>query len=413
MATAAKTKTVTARVESGLSIQEQLKEKIKYANSLAVKRGITTADRPLVSNLSEYSARQGDPIPTGCFQLDFRLGGGIPRGATTLAWGPAGVGKSVLAMSTAAQVIKAGGYVLWILAEEGNPVEAARLMGIDINSPNLIIEKVQGSGEHAFELIMSFLLDGRIPANLLDLVVLDSLGGLEPRSILEKNEKDGAEASANVGNVSLMFTTWTRRLHSTKALGKAAGFFISQARKDIAQYGSPDIMVGGKAVAHAARLELKLTAKNSGKLMLNDEQVGHTIDLEIKKDGYRHRWQGHKEEIRVYYPRAGKTRGGYDNKSPFFQFLQEVGGLTSPSSGRFETHPDILDALPEAKREPLSKFHGAETVKKALVADKEFFLACQAFLLDAMRTQNESDPSDDGDPGGEEAPRETETEADL
>lgn len=374
-------------------------KKRDLVNRQAVALGMTTADRPLVTTLEQRHQMFGPPIPTGSILLDFLLGGGWPRGCSVKLWGPEGCGKSNLAMAAAAGVVKAGGYVLWMQAEDGDPWEMAGTYGIEKDDPHFLVYYCQGSGEQAFLGLKTFLMDGRVPSYLLDLVVLDSLAGLEPKDLIDYDTKKnaagkikGPEGSQNPGRVAAMYAGIFRYLHSTKGLGTASMLMISQARIDVGGYGSPEISVGGRATDHAARLVIKMRRK-SGEGMIkvsktSGEQVGHTNELTFTKDGYRHRLQGRKASFVAYYKK------GIDNPSSYFDLMQISGALIKASSTRYETSPQFRTLLGDSASE-FQYFVGAPKAKEAL-RNPVYLRAAKAYLDDYI-SGNHADITDADD----------------
>lgn len=363
----------------------RIAQKRDFVNKQAVEQGMTTANRPLVTTLAQRHDMFGKPVPTGSILLDFLLGGGWPRGCSTKLWGAEGCGKSNLAMAAAAGVIKNNGYVLWMQAEDGDPWEMAGTYGIPKDHPNFLVFYCQGSGEQAFSGLKGFLMDGRVPSMLLDLVVVDSLAGLEPKDLIDYDTKKnaagktkGAEGSVNPGRVAAMYASIFRYLHSTKALGTAAMLMISQARVDIGSYGSPEKSVGGRATDHAARLVIKMKrASGEGMIKVSKttgEQIGHTNELTFTKDGYRHRLQGRKASFIAYYKK------GIDNPTSYFDLLQLTGALIKASSVRYETS-EAFRALIEGDSSQFVSFTGAPKAKEAL-QNVNYLRAAKAYLED-------------------------------
>lgn len=326
-------------------------------------------------------------------------------------------GKSNLAMAAAAGVIKDGGYVLWMQAEDGDPWEMAGTYGIEKDNPRFLVFHCQGSGEQAFSGLKGFLMDGRIPSMLLDLVVVDSLAGLEPKDLIDYDTKKnaagktkGAEGSVNPGRVAAMYASIFRYLHSTKALGTAAMIMISQARVDIGSYAKSEISVGGRATDHAARLVVKMKrASGEGMIKVSaqtKEQIGHTNELTFTKDGYRHRLQGRKASFVAYYKK------GIDNPTSYFDLLQLTGALIKETSTKYVTSEGFR-ALIEGDTTMFLLFNGAPKAKAAL-KDVRYFRAAKTYLENYINsnhgdvseadTEEELVEGDDGMDFGAEEP---------
>jgi circadian clock protein KaiC len=75
-----------------------------------------------------------DPVPTGLKELDSLFGGGLDRGTTTLILGPAGTGKSTLALQYAVQMASCGERSMVFTFDETRNVmlKRARALGIDL-----------------------------------------------------------------------------------------------------------------------------------------------------------------------------------------------------------------------------------------------------------------------------------------
>ena len=78
-----------------------------------------------------------EPIASGVAELDALLGGGIDRGTSTLLVGPAGCGKSTVALQFAAATSNRGERVCFFTFEESQQTffERARGLNIDLETP--------------------------------------------------------------------------------------------------------------------------------------------------------------------------------------------------------------------------------------------------------------------------------------
>jgi circadian clock protein KaiC len=122
-------------------------------------------------------------LTSGISELDTLLGGGIEQGSSTLIMGPAGAGKSLLAVQFAVAAATRGEKAaLFIFDEElGLLKDRTRLMGIDLDalcaSGHLFIEQVDAAelspGEFAHR------VRARIDRNSVKTVVIDGLNGYQ------------------------------------------------------------------------------------------------------------------------------------------------------------------------------------------------------------------------------------------
>ena len=132
-----------------------------------------------IMKLGSYAAsRNIEVIPTGCLPLDVALGvGGLPRGRIIEIYGPEASGKTTVTLHVIAQVQKMGGTAAFIDAEQAlDPVYAKNL---GINLDELYISQPD-SGEQALD-----ILDYLVRSNAVDVIVVDSVAALTPRSELE------------------------------------------------------------------------------------------------------------------------------------------------------------------------------------------------------------------------------------
>ncbi len=132
----------------------------------------------------EHKTRfQRDVLTSGIAELDALLGGGIEKGSGTLLMGPAGAGKSLLALQFAVSAVSRGEKsALFIFDEElGLLTDRAKLMGIDLDAlcatGNLFIEQVDAAelspGEFTHRVRTS------VDRKEVKTVVIDSLNGYQ------------------------------------------------------------------------------------------------------------------------------------------------------------------------------------------------------------------------------------------
>lgn len=373
---AVKKKTDDVQEVSGPSKEERRNKLLKKINTDAVKKGITTSERPIAGSLSVMHALRGEKIPTGNLHLDLKLGGGLTRGTSTLLWGAPGGGKSQMAMMACSQAIAQGGTALWIQTDPGDPTEMARIQGIPEGCDRFIHFDVMNSGEHTFEILQSFLTENDMPSDLVDIVVIDSIAGLAPREELAAIAKDGlADSSQGMSLPERMMSRLFRIMHSTKMYDKAAVILISEARVDLGSYGSPLKAKGGNATMHGVRLNLRLAAigGKSGLLTTGsgttERVVGHKYKLKFIKDGLRHRWQHYEFENEVYYGL------GLDNNAALYQLIMEEDGFVK--TGGTHTPSDKLRVIL-----PAGEFrYGSEAkTREALKTDSVLKEAVKEFL---------------------------------
>lgn len=186
-------------------------------------------------------------IPTGNLKLDLALGvGGLPRGRITEIFGAEALGKSLLAISTAANCQKAGGKVAYIDAECDLDPDWCKTLGLDIDK--MIIAQPE-SGEEALEISETLVKTGAV-----DLVVVDSVAALSPKAEIEGTMEDN-----HIGLQARMMAQGLRKLRQPIAETNTGFIFLNQIRDKIGFMQQGTTSPGGRALKFAAsvRIELK------------------------------------------------------------------------------------------------------------------------------------------------------------
>jgi circadian clock protein KaiC len=132
---------------------------------------------------TEHKRRFSRQLATsGIAELDALLGGGLNRGTSTLLMGPAGVGKSTIALSYAAAAAMRGEYAYFVTFDETLPtlLERAEGLGMDIG-PLLDNERLRIEVIDPAELSPGYFIArirNEVEVGRATVVVIDSLNGL-------------------------------------------------------------------------------------------------------------------------------------------------------------------------------------------------------------------------------------------
>lgn len=188
-----------------------------------------------------------ESIPTGALSLDYALGiGGIPRGRVTEIYGPESSGKTTLCLHVIAEAQKLGGLAAFIDAEHALDVNYAKRLGVD--TANLLISQPD-FGEQALE-----ITDTLVRSNALDIIVIDSVAALVPRSEIE-----GEMGDATMAVQARLMSQALRKLTGAISKSKTAVVFINQLRSKIGiMFGNPETTTGGNALKFYASLRLDI-----------------------------------------------------------------------------------------------------------------------------------------------------------
>ncbi|MBQ9857869.1 MAG: recombinase RecA [Oscillospiraceae bacterium] len=203
-----------------------------------------------------------EAIPTGSLSLDLALGiGGVPKGRIIEIYGPESSGKTTLALHIVASAQKLGGEVAYIDAEHALEPAYARALGVDIES--MLISQPD-TGEDALSITETLVRSGAI-----DVVVVDSVAALVPRSEIE-----GEMGDSSVGVVARLMSQALRKLAGSISKTNCIVIFINQLREKIGvMYGNPETTPGGRALKYFSSVRIDVrrveTLKNGGEMIGN------------------------------------------------------------------------------------------------------------------------------------------------
>lgn len=212
-----------------------------------------------------------DAIPTGSISLDQAIGiGGVPRGRIVEIFGPESSGKTTLSLHIIAEAQKAGGIAAFIDAEHAiDPVYAQRL-GVDTD--NLLISQPD-TGEQALEIAESLIRSGSV-----DIIVIDSVAALTPRSEIE-----GDMGDSHMGLQARLMSQALRKLTAVISRSKTCVIFINQIREKIGvMFGNPETTPGGRALKFYSSVRLDIRRIET--LKRGDEILGNRVRVKVVKN---------------------------------------------------------------------------------------------------------------------------------
>ena len=172
-----------------------------------------------VMRMGDSAVEEVEVISSGSITLNNALGiGGYPRGRIVEIYGPESSGKTTLTLHAIAEVQKAGGIAAFIDAEHAfDRFYAERL---DIQTEDLIISQPD-HGEQALE-----IADNLIRSGAIDLIVIDSVAALTPKSEIE-----GEMGDSKMGLQARLMSQALRKLTATISKTHCCCIFINQLRK--------------------------------------------------------------------------------------------------------------------------------------------------------------------------------------
>ncbi len=206
-----------------------------------------TYGKGAVMKMGDSVVQDVEVIPSGSLGLDVALGvGGYPRGRVIEIYGPESSGKTTLTLHAIAEAQKNGGIAAFIDAEHAFDRFYAAKLGVDID--NLIISQPD-NGEQGLE-----IADNLIRSGAIDIVVIDSVAALTPKSEIE-----GEMGDSKMGLHARLMSQALRKLTGSISKTKCTVIFINQLREKIGvMFGNPETTTGGNALKFYASVRVDI-----------------------------------------------------------------------------------------------------------------------------------------------------------
>jgi recombination protein RecA len=224
-----------------------------------------------IMQLGEGSASDIQGIPSGALSLDIALGGlGLPRGRIVEIFGPESSGKTTVALHAVANAQRQGGVAAFIDAEHALDPSWAKRIGVDLEG---LLVSQPSNAEEALK-----IAEMLVKSNAVDIIVIDSVAALVPRS-----EVEGEIGDQHVGLQARLMSQALRILNPTIAKTRTCMVFINQIRQKIGvMFGNPETTSGGLALKFysSVRLDIrKITGVKDG-----EETVGSRVRVRVVKN---------------------------------------------------------------------------------------------------------------------------------
>ncbi len=249
------------------------KEKVAKlkALQLALDKLDKTYGKGTVMKMGDVAISDIEAISTGSLGLDIALGvGGYPRGRVVEIYGPESSGKTTLALHAISEAQKAGGIAAFIDAEHAFDRFYAKNLGVDID--NLIISQPD-YGEQALE-----IADNLISSGAVDIVVIDSVAALTPKSEIE-----GEMGDSKMGLHARLMSQALRKLTGTIHKTNCTVIFINQLRDKIGvMFGNPETTTGGNALKFYASIRLDIRRKTQ--IKDGEKVIGNATKVKVVKN---------------------------------------------------------------------------------------------------------------------------------
>ena len=232
-----------------------------------------TYGKGTVMRMGDKQAVEIEVIQTGSLGLDIALGiNGLPKGRIIEIYGPESSGKTTLAIHAIAECQKQGGTAAFIDAEHAFDRYYAAGLGVDVDS--LLIAQPD-YGEQALEIAENLIRSGAI-----DIIVVDSVAALVPRSEIE-----GEMGDSKMGLQARLMSQAMRKLTSAIGRTNCCCIFINQLREKIGvMFGNPETTTGGNALKFYASVRLDIRKTGSA---IKDKEgivVGNHVKVKVAKN---------------------------------------------------------------------------------------------------------------------------------
>lgn len=289
-------------------------------------------------------------IPSGSLLLDNALGiGGYPRGRVVEIYGPESSGKTTLALMAIAETQKAGGRAAFIDAEHAVDPVYSEALGVNID--DLILSQPD-YGEQALEIVEKLADSGAF-----DLIVVDSVAALVPKSELEGNMLDNS-----IGVQARLMSKALRKITGLLNKSRCTVIFINQLREKMGvMYGSPEVTSGGRALKFYSTIRLDI--RRAEAIKDGDKIVGNNVKIKVVKNkvaspfkiAYTSMYYG-RGIVKVAEIAALAVNFDLIHKSgSWYSYKEEKIGQGANNCIKFlEANPDITDKLELEIREKLS-----------------------------------------------------------
>jgi recombination protein RecA len=318
-------------------------EKLK-ALQLTIDKLEKTYGKGAVMKLSDERVVDIPAISTGSLGLDIALGvGGIPRGRVIEIYGPESSGKTTLSMHCIAEAQRAGGLAAFIDAEHAFDKIYAEKLGID--TENLLISQPD-NGEQALEIAEHLIRSGAI-----DIIVIDSVAALVPKSELE-----GEMGDSKMGLQARLMSQALRKLTGTINKTGCSCIFINQLREKIGvMFGNPETTTGGNALKFYASVRLDIRRIGQIKEGANDV-TGNRTRVKVVKNKVAPPFK--MVEFDIMYGKGISKVGEIIDIGVELDIIKKAGSWFSYGSNKLGQGRDAVKTLLEDNPELMEEIEG-------------------------------------------------------
>ncbi len=257
--------------EKKVSNDDKIRQEKLKALNLTIDKIEKGYGKGTIMKLGDKAIDDVPSISSGSIVVDQAMGiGGYPRGRVIEIYGPESSGKTTLAIHAIAEAQKSGGIAAFVDAENAFDRFYAKSLGVDVE--NLLISQPD-NGEQALE-----ITDHLIRSGAIDIIVIDSVAALTPKSEIE-----GEMGDSSMGLQARLMSQALRKLTSNINRTNTCCIFINQLREKIGvMFGNPETTTGGNALKFYASVRVDI--RRIGQIKNGEEVVGNRTRVKIVKN---------------------------------------------------------------------------------------------------------------------------------
>ena len=321
-----------------------------------------TYGKGTIMKLGDGVINEVESISTGSLSLDYALGiGGVPRGRIVEIYGPESSGKTTVCLHIIAEAQKKGGLAAFIDAEHALDVNYAKKLGVD--ATNLLLSQPD-FGEQALEIV-----DTLIRSNALDIIVIDSVAALVPRSEIEGDMGDPQMAMQ-----ARLMSQALRKITGAISKSKTCVIFTNQLRSKIGvMFGNPETTTGGNALKFYASVRLDI--RRIAAIKDGQNVIGNRTKVKIVKSKVAPPFK--EVEFDILYNEGISRAGDIIDLATDHSILKK--------SGAWFTYKE-------------DRFQGREQLRQKMLEDRELFSSVELELKQALGMIKEAPKAEKEEP---------------
>ncbi|HPN38283.1 MAG TPA: recombinase RecA [Melioribacteraceae bacterium] len=291
-----------------------------------------TYGKGAIMKLGDGVINKVEAISTGSISLDYALGiGGVPRGRIVEIYGPESSGKTTVCLHVIAEAQKLGGICAFIDAEHALDVSYAKKLGVD--TQNLLISQPD-YGEQALEIV-----DTLIRSNAIDVIIVDSVAALVPRSEIE-----GEMGDPQMAMQARLMSQALRKITGAISRSKTCVIFTNQLRSKIGvMFGNPETTTGGNALKFYASVRMDIRRISA----IKDGQniTGNRTKVKVVKSKVAPPFK--EVEFDILYNEGISKAGDLIDMAVEFELIKKSGAWFTYGEDRFQGREQLRLAIVE------------------------------------------------------------------